>query len=39
MNVAGELAGSGCTKNWLHKVLNTQKGATNGPFLFKLEKG
>lgn len=38
MNMAGELAGSGSVKNWLHKALNTQKGATSEPFLFMLEK-
>lgn len=38
MNIAGELAGSGSIKNWLHKSLNTQKRATSGPFLYMLEK-
>lgn len=38
MNVAGEFAGSGSIKNWLHKSLNTQKRATSGRFLFMLEK-
>lgn len=38
MNIAGEFAGSGSVKNWLHKALNTQKGATSGSFLIILEK-
>lgn len=38
MNIAGELAGSGSIKIWLHKAMNTQKGATSGPFVLKLEK-
>lgn len=38
MNIAGKLAGSGSIKIWLHKAINTQKGATSGPFILKLEK-
>lgn len=38
MNIAGELAGSGSIKIWLHKAINTQKAATSGPFILKLEK-
>lgn len=38
MNIAGELAGSGSIKIWLHKAINTKKGATSGPFILKLEK-
>lgn len=38
MNIAGELADSGSIKIWLHKAINTQKGATSGPFILNLEK-